>query len=299
VQRGEKPGFPKFRSRKRGIGSFRVWGRIHVECGRIKLPRIGWLRLKEKGYLPYCGDAEIKVLSATVCERAGRWFVSLQVEEEIQEQVAAGPAVGVDLGIACLVTTSDGRLFANPRALQKSLERLARLNRQLHRRQLGSRNRAKTRARIARLYQRIASLRQDTLHQTTTAIVARTKPDSERPAAVVLEDLNVQGMGQNRKLAQAITDAGMGEFRRQITYKCCWYGSQLIQADRWYPSSKMCSRCGLVKAELRLSERVYRCPACGLMMDRDLNAAQNLAQLATGSSPGSNACGDGEVHSPV
>lgn len=297
VRQGEKPGFPRFKSRKRGIGSFRVWGSIRVERGRIKLPRLGWLRLKEKGYLSR--HAGVKVLSATISERAGRWFIALQVVGEIGERAATGPAVGIDLGIAHLATTSDGRVFANPRALHQSLRRLARLNRQLHRRQPDSHNRAKTRARISRLHYRIACIRQDTLHQTTAAIVAKTKPDNQRPAVVILEDLNVQGMMQNGKLARAIGDVGMAEFGRQMAYKCQWYGSRLMQADRWYPSSKTCSGCGRVQAELPLSQRVYRCPACGLVLDRDLNAARNLARLATGSSPECQACGDGEVHSPL
>ncbi|MCI0581189.1 MAG: transposase [Chloroflexi bacterium] len=294
LRQGEKPGHPRFKSRKRGIGSFRVWGHIRVEQARIKLPRLGWLRLKEKGYLPTGG---VKVLSATVSERAGRWFVSLQVEEEIEEQLATGPAVAIDLGIAHLATTSDGRVFENPRALQNSLEQLARLNRQLQRRQKGSRNRAKTQARLARLHYRIACLRREALHQTTAAIVARTKPEAARPAVVVIESLNVAGMMQNEKLARAMADVGLGEFGRQMAYKCHWSGSRLMQADCWFPSSKRCSGCGQVKTELSLSERVYRCPTCDLVIDRDLNAARNLAQLATGSSSGSNACGDGEVHS--
>ncbi|MCI0580061.1 MAG: transposase, partial [Chloroflexi bacterium] len=169
IRQGQKPGFPRFKSRKRGIGSFRVWGKIRVEPGCIKLPRLGWLLLKEKGYLPTAG---VKVLSATVSERAGRWFVSLQVEEEMEKQLASGPAVGIDLGIAHLATVSDGRMFANQGALQKSLERLARLDRELNRRKPGSLNRAKTRARLARLHYRITCLRREAIHQTTAAIVA-------------------------------------------------------------------------------------------------------------------------------
>ncbi|MCI0731518.1 MAG: transposase [Chloroflexi bacterium] len=294
VRQGQKPGFPKFKSRKRGIGSFRIWGSIRVEQARIKLPRLGWLRLKEKGYLPTAG---VKVLSATISERAGRWFIALQVEEELEEQLATGPAVGVDLGIAHLATTSDGRVFRNPRVLQQSLERLARLNRELQRRKPESKNRARTQARLARLHYRIACLRREAIHQTTAAIVARTKPEAARPAVVVMETLNVTGMMQNERLARTIADVGMGEFCRQIAYKCRWAGSQLMQADCWFPSSKRCSGCEQVKAELSLSDRVYRCLACGLVIDRDLNAARNLALLATGSSPGSNACGDGGVHS--
>jgi putative transposase len=292
VKQGEKPGFPRFKSRKRGLGSFRLWGSIQVEARRIKLPRLGWLRLYEAGYLPTAG---VKVLSATVSERAGRWYLSLQVEEELPERQATGEPVGVDLGIHTLAVCSAGQTYANPRALNRAARRLARCQRDLSRRQPGSRNRARTKARLARLHQRIAHLRQNAIHQVTASIVAKTKPDDERPSVIVLEDLNVVGMMQNHKLARAIGDVGLGEFSRQISYKCAWYGTPLQRADRWYPSSKQCSGCGQVKERLLLSERVYRCDTCGLELDRDLNAARNLMQLVkqtTASSAGSEACGE-------
>jgi putative transposase len=285
----EKPGFPRFKSRKQRRGRFRVWGSIHVADDRIKLPRIGWLRLKEKGYLPTSG---VKILSATISERGNRWFESLQVEEEIAERQATGQAIGIDLGLNHMAVTSAGQTYENAKALKQALKRLARLQRELHRRQPGSRNRAKTRAKIARLHYRISCLRQEAIHQATSAIVARTKPDKQRPSVVVIEKLNVKGMMLNRKLARSIADVGMGEFGRQIRYKCDWYGISLLEADRWFPSSKQCSRCGQRKESLTLSERTYYCPNCGLMIDRDLNAAINLEQLSTASSAGSEACGE-------
>jgi putative transposase len=285
----EKPGFPRFKSRKQRRGRFRVWGSIHVADDRIKLPRIGWLRLKEKGYLPTSG---VKILSATISERGNRWFVSLQVEEEIAERQATGQAIGIDLGLNHMAVTSAGQTYENAKALKQALKRLARLQRELHRRQPGSRNRAKTRAKIARLHYRISCLRQEAIHQATSAIVARTKPDKQRPSVVVIEKLNVKGMLLNRKLARSMADVGMGEFGRQIRYKCDWYGISLLEADRWFPSSKQCSRCGQRKESLTLSERTYYCPNCGLMIDRDLNAAINLEQLSTASSAGSEACGE-------
>lgn len=258
---------------------------------RIKLPRIGWLRLHEAGYLPEGG---VKILSAAVSERAGHWFVSLQVEAEIAEQQATGEPVGVDLGIQSLAVCSTGETYANPRALNRATRQLARCQRELSRRQKGSRNRAKTKAKLARLHQRVANLRRDAIHQATSRIVAKTKPEAERPSVIVIENLNVSGMMQNHSLARAIGDVGMGEFGRQMAYKCVWQGITLQKADRWYPSSKRCSGCGQVKESLLLSERVYRCEACGLNIDRDLNAARNLAQLSrtTASSAGSEACGD-------
>ena len=285
----EKPGFPRCKSRKWGKGRFRVWGSSHVANGRIKLPRIGWLRRKEKGYLPING---VKILSATISERGSRWFVSLQVEEEIAARQATGQPIGIDLGLSHMAATSAGQTYQNPKALKQALKRLARLQRELHRRQLGSRNRAKTRAKIARLHYRISCLRQEAIHQATSDIVARTKPDTQRPSVVVMEDLNVKGMMRNRKLARSIADVSMGEFGRQMRYKCGWYGINLLEADRWFPSSKQCSSCGQRKESLTLSERTYYCPNCGLMIDRDLNAAINLKQLSTASSAGSEACGE-------
>jgi transposase len=165
---GEKPGFPRFKSRHRGLGSFRIWGAIRVTADQIKLPRLGWLRLKEKGYLPVDG---VKVLSATISERAGRWFVSLQVEEELPETTATGEPLGVDLGVITMAVCSNGDRYENPKALTKALKRLARLQRELARRKKGSRNRVKTKARLAKLHYRIANIRQNASHQATSAIV--------------------------------------------------------------------------------------------------------------------------------
>lgn len=139
------------------------------------------------------------------------------------------------------------------------------------------------------MHYRITCLRQNTIHQATSRIVAKTKPDNQRPALVIMEDLNVAGMMQtctersrsNGKLARAVADVGMGEFARQMVYKCAWNGTTLVKADRWFPSSKQCSRCGQVKTTLALAERVYRCETCGLAIDQDHNAARNLMQLGT------------------
>jgi len=274
-------GYPQFKSKKKGIGSFRLTGAIHVLENAVQLPRLGRLRLKERGYLPTCG---VKILSATVSERAGRWFVSVQVEQEVAEpQPATGDPIGVNLGIKALAVCSDGRpSFENPKALRTHLKKLRRASRRLSRRVKGSKNRAKARKRLARQHYRIANIRQDALHQATSAICARTKPETQRPRVVVLEDLNVAGMLKNRRLARAISDVGMGEFRRQMAYKARWSGENILIADRWYPSTKRCSGCGHVKETMTLSERVYVCEQadCRLVMDRDLNVARNLAVLA-------------------
>ena len=282
-----KVGFPRFKSRKSGRGSFRLTGAIHVFAKAIQLPRLGRLRLKERGYLPVSG---VKVLSATVRERAGRWYVSLQVETSLPDVVSDRsedrPVVGVDLGIKTLATVSDGQQFDNPRALKNALRRIQHLQRTVSRRHPGSANRRKAVQALARAHQRVANLRKDRLHQITS-LLTKTK------SAVVLEDLNVSGMLHNHHLAQAIADVGFYEFRRQMLYKGAWYGCRVYFADPFYPSTKRCSRCGSVKRQIDLSQRVYRCDTCGLVMDRDLNAALNLEQLPTASSAGSYACGEG------
>ena len=290
----DKPGFPKFKSRKYGFGSFQFTGTIKVFKKYIQLPRLGVLKLKEGGYIPATG---VHILSATVSEKAGRWFVSVQVKEEHPDlSLATGEPIGVDLGIKAMATCSDGQMFDNPRALDKKSKQLVRWQRRLSLRKKGSKNREKARRKVAKLYLQIANIRQDAIHKATSTIVAKTKPDNERPTTIVLENLNVKGMLKNHKLAQAIADVGLSEFRRQIEYKVSLAGEQVLFANQWYPSSKTCSRCGVIKTELDLSERIYICNSCGLVIDRDLNAALNLVQLTTASSVGSNACGDGEVH---
>jgi putative transposase len=295
VRRGEKPGFPKFKSKKRGIGSFRLTGAIRVEERRIRLPRIGWLRLKEHGYIP----TDAHILSATVSERAGRWYVSILVREEIEVTRATGESVGVDLGVKDMAVTSDGRRFESPKPLRKAQRKLRRLQRELARRKRGSRNREKTHQRLARQHARVANIRRDALHKATSAIVARAKPDSERPSVIAIEDLNVGGMLKNHHLARAIADVGFYEFRRQLEYKAAWSGSRVCVADRFFPSSKTCHVCGTINDDLTLSDRVWTCD-CGAVLDRDVNAAINLRDLAirirtvssTGTGHLANACGE-------
>ena len=265
-----KVGFPRFKSRKRGVGSFRLNGAIRIYDCHIQLPRLGILKLKERDYLPVTG---VHILSATVSEKAGRWFVSVQVEMEIPDpEPVEKPVAGVDLGINRLAQVSDGTCFENPRALKKSLTRLKRLQRRVSRRKPGSANRQKAVQQLAKAHYRVANIRKDSLHQATTWL-ARNK------SAIVLEDLHVKGMLKNRRVAQAIADVGLYEFRRQLQYKGQWYGCEVFLADRFFPSSKRCSSCGSIKDNLSLSERTYRCENCGRVINRDWNAAINLEQL--------------------
>jgi putative transposase len=196
----------------------------------------------------------------------------------------------VDVGIRQLAVLSNGAVVGNPRALQHSLRKLRRLNRQLARREPESRRREVTRRRLALVHARAVNLRRDAIHKLTTRLAIEY-------GTVVVEQLNVAGMVRNRRLARALSDAGVAELRRQLGYKTAWYGSRLVVADRFYPSSKTCSACGWVKAKLTLAERTFTCEACGLRIDRDLNAARNLANLvqhvAQSGWETENACGAG------
>jgi putative transposase len=207
------------------------------------------------------------------------------VEQEQMVPANSGPVVGVDLGVKQLATLSDGTPEPNPRPLQSCRKKLKRLQRVVSRRRKGAGNRQKAVRRLGAQYRRVANQRANTLHHLTSRL-AKTK------SVVVMEDLNVAGMLKNHQLAQALSDVGFSEFRRQLTYKAAWYGCRVVVASRWEPSSKTCSRCGWVDDHLTLADRTFRCQAGGSVMDRDLNAAVNLSRLA-GSSPESlHACGE-------
>ncbi len=269
LKNGKKIGFPRFKSK--GIhDSFRLYGAIRIEGLKIQLPRIGKIRIKERRKSYYKG----RILSVTVRRRANRWFVSITVEEKIKDQKPTiGYAVGVDLGIKTLATLSDGTTYVNPRALGQHVKKLRKLSKSLSRKKKGSMNREKAKLRLARMHLRIFNVRQDTLHKLTTYL-------AKSHSKIVIENLGVSGMMKNRRLARAIADVEMFEFRRQLKYKCQWYGSKLYVAKRTFPSSKRCSGCGHKKKDLSLSEREYECEECGLRLDRDLNAALNLVTVS-------------------
>jgi len=290
------------------LGSFRLTGAIHVEESKIQLPRIGKVSLKEKGYLPstlpnntflhsevqqdrFCNVPNFKINSATISECAGRWFVSLSVEQEISLEAGKGEPIGVDFGLKKMAVSSDSTYYENPKALRKRLRKLARAQRKMSRQKKGSTRREITRLQIARLHFRISNIRKDAIHKATSSIVAKSKPLLLRPSACVIEDLNVAGMLKNRQLSRAIADVSFGDIRRQLKYKCLWNGIELIVADRFFASSKTCSACDAVKSELLLSEREYVCESCGIIIDRDLNAAKNLQKLAGSSSESINVRG--------
>ena len=278
-RKGKRVGFPRFRAKDRATPRFAYttgsFGLIQGDPKALRLPKVGRVHCMED-VTGRVGDA--RVLRMTVSQRAGRWFAALTVERDDKPvtKPPRGGAVGVDLGVETLATLSDGTVIENPRYLRKAERRLKRAQKALSRKVKGSNRRAKARAKVARIHAHVANQRQDAIHKATTMI-------AQTYLHISVEDLNVVGMVKNHRLAKAVSDASFGEFRRQLDYKTARTGAALHVVDRWYPSSKTCSKCGRVKAKLSLSERVYRCDACGLTIDRDLNAAINIK--VAGSAP--------------
>ncbi|MCX4908583.1 IS607 family element RNA-guided endonuclease TnpB [Streptomyces sp. NBC_00878] len=291
-RKGRTMGIPRFKTLRRARRTCRfTTGVIRIEAGgrHVTLPRLGTVRLHEHrpDLVALIEAGELRILSATVRLEHLRWFVSFQAEQLLP----AGPArrldaaVGIDLGIKTLAVyaDSDGTVDEepNPRHLDTALKQLRRTSRTVSRRQgpdrrtgqKASKRWEKANAARNRIHHRVANLRADTIHKLTTRLAAEY-------GTVVVEDLNVAGMGRNRRLSRRIADAAFGEIRRQLTYKTAQRGSRLVVADRWYPSSKTCSGCGVAKAKLPLSVRVFTCDHCGLVLDRDANASLNLAALA-------------------
>jgi putative transposase len=279
--------YPRFKSRR---------GRQAAEYTRSAFTlRDGELRLaKTPGPLVFVWSwpaVEVAGLDPTTVfvsrEPDGRWYVTFAVDAQPPQPLpVAGRAVGVDLGVHDFAVTSAGDRVANPRHLERRARSLARYQRRLARCQKGSANRDRAKAKVARAHRKVRDARRDFLHKTTTGLVRGHD-------LIAIEDLAVQNMVRNRRLARAISDCGWGEFRRQLEYKCERAGRRLIVIDRWYPSTKMCSACGFVLAELPLKARTWRCPSCRARHDRDLNAAKNIlaAGLAAARGNPGDACG--------
>jgi putative transposase len=251
---------------------------LKLDGKRLRIPKLGWVRMHEA--LRFAGH----IMSATVSRKANHWYVSITVDSPDPSLPLADNqgVVGVDLGISRLATLSTGESVEGPNALRRLLTSLRRLSRGLSRKVKGSANRNKARLKLAMLHERISNIRRDSLHQLTTSLTRRFH-------TIGIEDLNVRGMLQNRRLARAIADMGLYEFRRQLEYKAVRHGGRVVVADRWYPSSKTCSYCGHVLEVLALAQRSWSCPGCGSTHERDINAAVNLMNMAVSSTV--TACG--------
>lgn len=272
-------GKPKFKSKKRSKKSFyNDNGKLKVKKGNlVNIEKVGWIKTNEQ--LPI----GVKYSNPRISYDNKYWYLSVGIEqEEIQEELT-NVSLGIDLGLKNLAICSDGTIYKNINKtyiVRKIEKRLKRLQRQVSRKYelnkkgkeyVKTKNIIKLEKQIQQTHRRLANIRNNYLHQTTTSIV-KTKP-----YRIVIEDLNVKGMMKNKYLSDAIRKQGFYEFRRQLEYKCKFRGIELIIADRFYPSSKTCSQCGKIKKDLKLSDRVYKC-SCGLVIDRDLNASINLSK---------------------
>ncbi|ADI13685.1 RNA-guided endonuclease TnpB family protein [Truepera radiovictrix] len=279
--------FPRFKSRKREMPSFRIPQRVKVEDGKVYVPKIGWVRIRQSQ------DIDCKTKSATFKRDAtGKWYVTLTAEFEMPD-VPLPPAkpenvVGIDLGLKDFAVLSSGEREAPPKHYRAAEKKLKRAQRALSRKQKGSKNRDRARQQLARIHQKVRNKRQDFLHKMTTSLVRGYE-------GICIEDLSLKGMART-KLAKSVSDAALGEFRRQLEYKTVWHRKHLAVIDRFFPSSKLHMECGAINDALTLADRVWTC-ACGAVIDRDLNAAHNikvegLKQLvAAGHAETLNACG--------
>ncbi len=293
IRNGKPAHEPQFKKKGRCRDSFYVANdKFSVSDKAIRLPKIGEVAMTEA--LRFEG----KILGATVSRTAHRWFVAIQVEvrdTQFQKARTGDGVTGVDLGVKSAATLSSGEAIQSPKPLKAVLRRLKLRSRCVSRKteaaklEAGfspgarlpkgtrlpvSNNRKKSSATLARLHARIANIRADFTHKLTTRLCRKNQ-------AVVVEDLHVKGMLANDKLARAISDVGFGMFRSQIEYKAKRFGTRLVIADRWYPSTRLCSVCGWKNEALKLKDREWRCPQCGTIHDRDFNAALNLQRLAT------------------
>jgi putative transposase len=263
--------YPTFKKKRNGGSAEFTKSAFKWKDGQVYLAKCSEpLAIRWSRELPACATPSTITVKLT---RAGRWSVSLLVDVEIKTLPESPNEIGVDLGVTSLVALSTGEKIANPKGFNAKRRKLKKAQKVLSRKQKGSNNRYKARLKVAKVHQEITDARKDFLHKLTTRLVRENQ-------TIAVEDLAVKNMVKNRKLALSISDASWGELVRQLEYKCDWYGRTLVKIDRWFPSSKRCSKCGHIVEKLPLNIREWDCPNCGTHHDRDINAAHNI--LAAG-----------------
>jgi putative transposase len=272
---------PRFKSKKKSNPSFYNDNiKLKVKPKKILIEKVGWLKIKEQ--IPM----DVKYTNPRVSFDGKYWYISVGVEKEKPKVELTGESIGIDVGVKSLAKCSNEMTYENinkTETVKKLEKRLHRLQRKLskkyelnkeERKYVKTSNIEKLEKEIRLIHRRLSNIRKNHLHQATTKIV-KTKP-----SRVVMETLNIKGMMKNKHLSKSIAQQGLYEFKRQLQYKCEFYGIEFIEADKWYPSSKMCSECGHIKQKLSLSERTYICEECGLVIDRDFNASVNLSRYS-------------------
>jgi len=281
----QQNGYPRFKSKHGRKQSFSYPQGVKVSDGQVWLPKIGWVKFRQSR------EMEGVIKRATIRRKASGWYVSLLCEVEIEPpppvEITSENSVGIDLGSIDLVTLSDGRKTGNPRHYRCAERKLARAQRSLSRKEKGSNNRAKQKQKVGRLHEKVANCRKDDVHKLSHQLVSENQ-------AIFTEDLNVVGIA--KRMGKSVGDAGWSELVRQLEYKTAWQGKRLVKIGRYFPSSKTCSVCGYKHSDLALSERSWICPACGVLLDRDVNAAINIQReglkyVAAGQTETQNACG--------
>ena len=260
--------FPKFKSKHNSRQSFKVpqFAKVDWEAKTLKIPKFK-TPFKFRG--KYSGEL-MKINSVTISMNAsGKYFASIQGEFEIQQKDSTGEIIGIDLGIKTLLVDSNGTEIKNERFLKKHLKKLKYLQRQHSKKKKGSSSREKSRIKLAKEYQKVTDQRNNYLHQVSLKLINDNQ-------VICLEDLAVKNMVKNHKLAQAISDVSWGSLVLMLKYKAAWHNRQVIQIDRFYPSSKTCSHCYHLMPSMDLSIREWDCPTCGTHHDRDVNAAKNI-----------------------
>lgn len=270
----ERKGFPKFKSKRNSKQSYRtISPGIRVENNKLTIPKIKNIKIK------LSRPIEGRIKSVTISKTpTGKYYASILVDDgkelPTKDVLNKETAIGLDLGLKHFLIDSNGKKVANPKFLRKSEEKLKTKQRQLSKKKKTSNNYQKARKKLATLYEKVANRRKDFLHKLSTQIV------HENQGGICIEDLNILGMLKNRKIAKAVSDVGWPEFIRQLTYKCEWYGKNLLTIGRFEPSSKTCSTCGNINQSLELKDREWTCEACLTIHDRDINAAVNIKNFA-------------------